>query len=294
VDAQSGDFAWGRDLPATDGTTVPLWYAGQCPLIDGNTNAVVVLAPCGPQASLIGVDLASGDVLWSAPNPGGWKMSHGSVAIMEVEGVRMYVYAALGGVLGVKADEPGRGALLWTSDAWKPSVQSPTPLPLADGGVLLTAGYGAGGMLLQVAQDAASTTGWAVRVVRPLDRRDFGSEQQTPILRDGIVYGVMPADGGAARRELVAMRPDGTRLWASGADDRFGLGPYLLVDGRRMLLLADDGVLTMADVGVGGYRRLARAKLLHSRDAWGPMAFVDGRLLLRDDRTLICVDLRKP
>ena len=41
------------------------------------------------------------------------------------------------------------------------------------------------------------------------------------------------------------------------------------------------------------YRRLARAKLLHGRDAWGPMALVGGRLLLRDDRTLICVDLRR-
>lgn len=291
VNAESGDFVWGRDLPSSDGTTVPLWYAGQCPLIE---RGVVVLAPCGPQVSLMGVDVATGDVLWSAPNPGGWGMSHGSVAVMEADGVRMYVYAALGGVLGVKAEEPGRGTLLWRSDAWKPAVQAPTPLPLDGGRVLLAAGYGVGGMILKVERDTTSETGWAARVDRTFERREFGSEQQTPVLHEGIVYGVMPADGGAARRELVAMRSvDGTRLWASGGDDRFGLGPYLLIDGRRMLLLADDGVLTMAEVGSDGYRRLARAKLLQHRDAWGPMAFVGGRLLLRDDRTLICVDLRK-
>lgn len=291
VAAEDGAFLWGRDLPTQDGTTVPLWYAGQCPLVDGT---VVVLAPCGPEVSLAGFDLHSGERLWTAPNPGGWTMSHGSVAVMEVEGTRMYVYAALGGVLGVCADGPGRGTLLWRTEAWKPSVQAPTPLPLGNGRVLLCAGYGVGATLLRIERDPSAATGWRAFEERRLERREFGSEQQTPILAEDVVYGIMPPDGGAARRELVAFRaPDATRLWTSGPDDRFGLGPYLLVNGNRMLVLSDDGVLTLASVGPAGYRRLARAKLLQGRDAWGPMALVGGRLLLRDDRTLLCVDLRK-
>ena len=43
-----------------------------------------------------------------------------------------------------------------------------------------------------------------------------------------------------------------------------------------------------------GCKLLARADLLagSGRDAWGPMAFVDGKLLLRDSKRMICLDLR--
>ena len=37
---------------------------------------------------------------------------------------------------------------------------------------------------------------------------------------------------------------------------------------------------------------LARARVLHNGDAWAPMALVDGRLLLRDKRRMLCLDVR--
>ena len=44
----------------------------QCPLIDRQT---AVIAP-GGRALMIGVDCATGEILWETPNPDGWKMSH--------------------------------------------------------------------------------------------------------------------------------------------------------------------------------------------------------------------------
>ena len=67
-DANSGALKWKIDLVSQYGATVPDWYAGQCPLIDGNK---VILAPAG-KALMIGVDLGTGKVLWSTPNPMGW------------------------------------------------------------------------------------------------------------------------------------------------------------------------------------------------------------------------------
>ena len=32
--------------------------------------------------------------------------------------------------------------------------------------------------------------------------------------------------------------------------------------------------------------------LFNGKDAWGPLALVDGRMLLRDDKRMICIDLR--
>ena len=42
------------------------------------------------------------------------------------------------------------------------------------------------------------------------------------------------------------------------------------------------------------YVQLARAKILDGVDAWGPFAIVKGRLLARDSRRLVCIDLRSP
>ncbi|MCB1078876.1 MAG: PQQ-binding-like beta-propeller repeat protein, partial [Verrucomicrobiae bacterium] len=88
---ETGDFVWGIDMVAEYGTEVPLWYTGQCPLLDGNT---VVLAP-GGKALMIGVDCETGKVLWETPNPNGWKMSHSSIIPMTLAGKKTYVYMSV-------------------------------------------------------------------------------------------------------------------------------------------------------------------------------------------------------
>jgi len=45
LDAATGELRWGMNLVSEYGATVPQWYAGQCPLIDGNA---LILAPGGP------------------------------------------------------------------------------------------------------------------------------------------------------------------------------------------------------------------------------------------------------
>jgi outer membrane protein assembly factor BamB len=154
---------------------------------------------------------------------------------------------------------------------------------------MLTAGYGAGGMMIRVSEDAGA---FAVEVLYSLEKTTFGCEQQTPVYLDGFLYAVLPNDAGALKREFACLDPKGDLVWTSGADERFGLGPFLAADGK-FFILNDDGELTMAAVSREGYRRLARAKLLDGRDAWAPMALVGGRLLLRDSRRLICVDVGK-
>ena len=48
----------------------------------------------------------------------------------------------------------------------------------------------------------------------------------------------------------------------------------------------------MMKVSTEGPVQLAQSKILDGHDAWGPMAMVSGRLLARDSRRLVCVDVR--
>jgi outer membrane protein assembly factor BamB len=288
LDARSGDHLWAIDLVSRYQARVPLWYAGQCPLIDAG---VAVLAVGGERVLLAGIECATGSTRWETPNPGGWNMSHASVAVAEFHGVRQYLHAALGGIAGVAAEGEATGDLLWTTTAFAPGVVAPTPVPLPGNRFLQVAGHGSGGALFQV--DRLAGGAWQVTEVERFSRRTFACEQQTPILRDGVLFAVLPSDAGDHRQELTCMNPNGEVLWHSGPRDRFGLGPFLAVGEEQMLLMNDTGVLTLARATPAGYVRLARHALFpKGRDAWGPMALVDGWLLLRDSTRLMCVDLR--
>jgi len=276
-DAVTGEFRWGIDLVHDHGTTVPPWYAGQCPLIEDGR---VILAPAG-ECLMMAVDCGSGKVLWKTPNPRGWKMTHVSVTPMEAGGERTYVYCGHRGVAAVSAKD---GELLWDSTEWRISLATvASPVPLPDGRLFLSGGYNAGSLMMQ----AGGTDGsWSAAPVYRLDDGVFGATQQTPIYHEWHIYGVRP------NGELVCLDPGGEVLWASGMDHRFGLGPFVVADGK-IFVMDDHGKLTMAEAAPQGFRLLGEAKVLDGHDSWGPMAVAGGRLIARDLTRMACFDLRK-
>jgi len=278
LDAVSGELKWGLDLVREHGTTVPLWYAGQCPLIDGDT---VILAPGGKDALLMAVALDSGVVRWRTPNPNGWKMTHVSVTPIDVGGHRQYVYCAHLGVVGVSAKD---GALLWETTDWKISIATvPSPVAVEGGRVFLSGGYEAGSLMLQIAEEEDR---WQVKTLFRLDPSVFGAEQHTPILQDGYLYG-MRTDGC-----FVCLGLDGKVVWVSDPSHSFGRGggPYLLADGL-IYAMNDHGRLSLMEATPAKFSLLAQAQVLHGRESWGPMALAGTRLLARDLTSLVCLDV---
>lgn len=285
VDTKTGDFRWGIDLVREYGSTVPMWYTGQCPMIDGGAT---VLAPAG-KTLLMGVDCETGDVVWQTPNPDNWNMSHSSVMPMTILGKRMYVYCAENGVCGVSAEEEDRGTLLWKTTAWAHPVTSPSPIPVSDSRIFLTAGYGGGSMMLELKKENDEFT---AEKLFELDKTTFGCEQQTPIFYQNHIFGILPKDASALRGQFACLNTEGELVWSSGKTERFGLGPFLIADGK-IFILNDNGELTLIRASVEGYERLAQARVLKGHDAWAPMALVDGKLLLRDSKRMVCLDVRR-
>lgn len=280
LDPTSGERRWAIDLVRQFGTTVPPWYAGQCPLIDSGR---VILAPAGPDALLIAVDCKTGQPVWKSPNPRAWKMTHVSVTPLEVAGRRMYVYCGSGGVAGVAADD---GSLLWDTTDWKISIATvPSPVVLPGGRIFFSGGYNAGAVMMEVQKEGDK---FVAKTLFKLKADRFGSTQHTPILLKDHLYGVREKD-----KEVVCLDLKGKQVWASGSQHRFGLGPYLIADGL-MYVMDDDGRLAMAEASPAGYKQLAEAQVLDGHDAWGPMALVAGRLLVRDLTRMVCLDVQKP
>ncbi|PLX13755.1 MAG: hypothetical protein C0598_02935 [Marinilabiliales bacterium] len=284
---QNGDFIWGIDLVKTYQTEIPFWYTGQCPLIDNN---IAVIAP-GGKSLLIGVDCASGEIVWQTPNPDKWQMSHSSIMPMTLNGKRMYVYAAIGGIVGVSASGPDIGKILWKTTDFNPSVVAPSPLIFDDGKIFMTAGYGAGSILFKVAETNGEYSVSMLQKFKP--KEGLASEQQTPIFHKGYVFGILPKDAGTLRNQFVCCKPNDFMniLWTSGKSERFGLGPYIIADGK-FFILNDDGTLTIAKVSTKEFITLDKKRILQGHDAWGPIAIADGKMLIRDSKQMVCIDIQ--
>jgi outer membrane protein assembly factor BamB len=275
LDPTNGHFRWGLDLVRDFGAEVPLWYAGQCPLLQDGAAILAV----GGKSLLLKVDCATGKIIWSTPNVHDWKMTHSSVLPMEFAGRRMFVYCASGGVVGVSADD---GSLLWETDQWKISIATiATPVPVGNGKIFLAGGYNAGSLMLQLKEVDGRIVAEPLFRLKPTE---FGATQQTPIFYQDHIYGVRP-DG-----QLACLDLNGKVLWSSGSGAKFGLGPFLIANGL-IIVLNDDGLLTLAEAAPSGYHCLTQAKVLQGHDAWAPMALAGGRLLARDLTRMVCLDI---
>jgi len=275
LEAATGEFHWMLDLVNQFGSTVPPWYAGQCPVID---NGRVILAP-GGEALMIAVDCNSGEVIWKSANPRDWKMTHSSIVPAEFAGKKMYVYCGSGGVAGVSV---GDGSLLWDSTEWKIRIANiPSPLVIGKGLIFLSGGYNSGSMMLRLHKQSEDITAETAFKLAP---EVFGSPQHTPILYEGYIYGVRP-DG-----QLCCLDGTGKIIWTSSSAHKFGLGPYMIINGL-IYLMNDSGTMTLAKATPGGYEQLAEARVLDGPESWGAMAVAEGRLIVRDLNRMICLDI---
>ena len=283
----TGDLLWGIDLEKKYKTITPLWYTGECPLI---VDDVAVLA-VGGTALMIGVDCKTGTVLWETPNAKDWKMSHSSVMPITISNKKMFVYSSIGGIFGVSGEKADMGKLLWEITDWAPSVIAPSPVYLGNNKIYVTGGYGAGGAIIQISEKNGGFTAKLDSKFAPSE--GLASEQQTPIVNNGFIYGILPKDAAANRNQFICYKTSDlkTPVWQSGKTNRYGLGPYIQIN-NKFLILNDEGTLSMIDVSERSFRQVNQKKLFEGNDAWGPMAFADGYLLLRDSKNIFCVNLK--
>ncbi len=297
VDPYSGKMLWSIDLekefgiPGTEkGRITPDFYTGQCPMID---NDIAVLAP-GGKALMIGVDCASGKIIWETPNPDSLRMSHNSIMPMTILGKRMYVYNAVGGVCGVSAEKPDIGKLMWVTTDWSPATTAASPIFLGNDEIAVFGSYGAGGARIVI---SSAASGYSA-IVREQHKATNGlaSDQQTPVIIGNYIWSVLPENAGALKKQLVCYKKTDllTAVWSSGKEYRFGrgLGPYI-VSGDKLYLLDDDGNLYFYKIQDNKATLLASHKILKGIEAWGPMAIAGKYLIMRDSRNLLCLNIGK-
>ncbi len=293
----TGELLWTIDMekeygvPGSDkGRVTPDFYSGQCTLID---NDVAILAP-GVKALMIGVDCATGKVLWKTPNPDSLRMSHGSIIPMTILGKKMYVYNAVGGVIGVSAEGEETGKLLWTTKEWSPATTAASPLYLGNNEIAVFGSYGAGGGKIRIDFDGSVFSATVTESHKAPE--GMTSDQQTPVRTGDYIWTVMPENAGPLKKQLVCYSRSDLRtpVWTSGKENRFGrgLGPYI-VSGNKMYLLDDDANLFLFNLEGSSVKLISKHRVTEGIEAWGPMAIAGNYLIMRDSRNLVCLNIGK-
>lgn len=305
----TGQILWKRDINAEFKVPQDFFGTASTPLIEGDHIILMIGAPGGP--TVAGFDKLTGRMVWGAGSE--WGPSYASPIPATVHGKRrVFVYAGgesqppTGGLLVV---DPKTGAVdstfPWRSKSYE-SVNASCPVIFGNS-VFVSASYRTGGALLDLQPDGSHKTAWTTR--------DFGLHFNTPVYKDGYLYGYDGRNEPDASLACINART-GELAWRETPEWKETLdingekkeqmlstyrGNLLQVDGR-FLALGEMGHLLWLDLSPKGYKETSRAWLFAARQTWSPPVISRGLLyIVQHERDilkgtgarLLCYDLRQ-
>jgi outer membrane protein assembly factor BamB len=268
LDLSTGRRLWMHQVVEEAGAKVPDWGKSCSPLVAGGR--VIVSAGGAGGRSLVAYDAGTGAKAWSG---GSDRSGYSSPVLATIAGrpqVLIFNQAS------VSAHDPETGAVLWDHafPAEQPNVAQPVPLP--GNRVLLSAGYGIGAKLYEIA--TKDDGGLEARVVWESPR--LKSKFANMVVHGGFVFGL---DDGV----LTCIDPaTGERRWKGG---RYGHGQILLV-GDLLLVQTEEGELALVEAVPEGHREIARFRILDGK-TWNTPALAGSVLLVRNDQEAAAYEL---
>ena len=267
------------------GGNVPRWAISQNPLIYKDS---LILASQTEKAGVVAYDKANGQVKWASPALPG-RVGYVSPSIVEIDGEENLVMITAGSrgggggaVLGM---DPDTGKRLWIYEGWSCQIPVPNVTEIGDGRLFITGGYKAGSAMIEVYKK-----GKTYNVTEVYKTDDFGTHVHPAVLHEGHLYAHCTTN--TRRDGMVCMDLNGKVKWKTERSPVFDKGGFILADGLIFSIDGREGILYLIEPDPTGYKELASIKLLDSRECWGPLALVDGKLLIRDQKQMKCVVVR--
>ena len=248
------------------------------PLVVGK---LVVVIAGAPNAAVVAYDTKTGKLAWKA---GDGAAGYSSPALLEVGGRKQVVAPTGTDIFGLAADQ---GTVLWKYPfETNYNCNIATPLSV-NGQVFISAGENHGSVLLALKPKADAFD--AKEVWSSLGTKSvLRNEWQTSILHEGHLYGFDNVGAAGPVTHLTCINAEtGARAWQKL---RFGKGNMIAADGK-LFATTMNGELVMISLNPASYEELGRSTVLGStRQA---PALANGLLYLRDDKEVVCLDIRQ-
>ncbi len=275
--SQSGDIVWQRNTVKELRGKVADYGMASSPLVVGESIVVTVGAP---KATVVALDRKTGETVWSA---GSDAAGYSSPTLLKVGGREQVVAYTGSSVLGLA---PQSGDILWRYP-YKTDYNCNTATPIAhDQQVFISSGenHGAALLVLHVEGDIYQVKeAWTSQGARSVMRNEW----QTSVLLGDYLYGLdnVGSAGPVTHLNCVNVKT-GQRVWQK---TRFGKSNLIAADGK-LFLSTMKGELVIVRATPDGFDELGRGVVIGTtRQA---PALANGLLYLRDDREIVCLDVR--
>jgi len=294
LDAATGRVVWARDFKTDYGAATQMWGHAASPLVDGDR---VICLVGGEGHTVVAFDRETGAERWralQAKEPG-----YSTPMICEAGGRRQLIVWDTEALSGL---DPETGRVFW-SEPFKTKMGHSVITPRQAGNFLFVSAFFDGSLMLRLAAtEPTATVAWRSKGPHETRTEALHSLMSTPFLEDGHIYGV------CSYGHLRCLKLEtGDRVWqtlaATTADNKPArwASAFLVKHEDRFFILNEKGDLIIARLSPAGYEELSRTHLLDPTNTaggrgvlWSHPAFANGSIYARNDREIICADLRAP
>ena len=271
IDLQTGKPLWNVDAMREFEVDKGFFGAAGSPLVE---DGKVIANVGGKKAGIVAFDAKTGKVIWTATTDAA---SYSSGIAATMLGRRYAVFLTRAGLVGL---DPANGQVRFQRP-WRArqaaSVNAATPI-IVGNTIFVSAEYGPGAGALQF--DGTKLVDlWASDDV-------LSNHYATSVFHEGTLYGFHGRQEFGQFFRAVDLQ-SGKVLWST---PRFGAGSVTLA-GNRLVIVRESGELLIAAASPKSFQQIASAQVLPATVRAYP-ALSDGILYLRNDNTLVAVDLR--
>ena len=270
----SGALVWQRQV--NDDFKVPQGFfgVGVAPVIEENLILINVGGPNG--AGVVAFNKSDGETVWTASTD---QASYSTPVVATIRGERLAIFHTADGLLVLEA---ATGAIRYSypfRSELRESAIAATPVVIGDI-VFLSATYKIGAVALQLAPEGLKVI-WR-------DQEAMQNHWAISVYKDGYLYGLDGRYESGANFRCIDFET-GELIWTTRA--RIGRAAFVMADGH-LIAVGERGHLVLIEVSSERYIEKARAHVL-DYPAWTPPVLSHGRLYVRSESTLKCLDLRK-
>jgi len=273
LDAATGAERWRRDTHREFGAQEGYFGAGSTPIVV-TRNVVVNVGGSRNEAGVVAFAVDTGETAWKATSE---PASYSAPVVATVGGESHVLMVTRFACLLL---DPRSGGVLWRFPFGQrgPTVNAASPVTWPDGRLLVTAAYGIGSVCASF-DGTGFTNLWTG--VEPL-----ATQYCTPIALGDQVYCIDGRDDVPPAALKCVDARTGRTHWA---EPEIGYGTLLAADGK-LVVVESDGALLLVRPNPQRCEILARTQPLTGTARALP-ALAAGRLYVRDDATLVCLDI---
>jgi outer membrane protein assembly factor BamB len=292
INKETQKQVWFHDIKEEFEAEMPNWGFSQSPLVYSD---LVIVAPQGKKAGVVAFNKITGDLVWKSRALTGMSF-HSSPTLGNYGGVDQVIIISPYNKKDstqtheVVSFDAKTGAELWKYDGLK-SFATITPPTIIDDKRLVFTDCSYNDNYNPVTIMVEITNGENGFQVKELFKtEETGCKMHPPILFENHLY----LNNNGRPNALTCLTMDGKMLWEKGSSANFEMGGIIMIDGLLVCQNGKNGDIHLVEPSPTGYKELGKASFFNSdkSQAWAPLAFAQGKLIVRDMEKMVCVVLQ--